>query len=110
MNRLKKCVDKDNLDINQLFMENTKEENKCLNFSTFAQFILKIDPSCNNEEIKCLFNLFDPNSDGKIIQSELQKGICKMAEIVPLEKEEIDEISSMKEENSFEKKKMNEEM
>jgi Ca2+-binding EF-hand superfamily protein len=74
-------------------MENTKQKNKCLNFSTFAEFILKIDPSCNNDEIKCLFNVFDLNSDGKISQSELQKGICKIAEIVPLEKEDMDEIS-----------------
>jgi hypothetical protein len=84
INRLKKCVDKNNLDINQLFMENTKEKNKCFNFSTFVQFVLQIDPSCNNDEIKCLFNVFDLNSDGKISLSELQKGICNIAEIVPL--------------------------
>lgn len=47
MTRLKKCIDKNNLDINKLFMVKSQQKKNPLSFQAFGDFIRKIDPSIN---------------------------------------------------------------
>lgn len=45
-------------------------KNDALDFEEFKQQMLKLEKSLIDEEIKELFNKFDKNKDGKIVQEE----------------------------------------
>lgn len=41
----------------------------------FSRFVLKIEPTLTEHEIKCCFDAFDINHDGRITFSEFSKTI-----------------------------------
>lgn len=87
MARLKTCIDRDNIDISKLFKDQGLEMNQEVNLAFFIHFINQIDPSMSAADIQNLYKEFDANSDGIVLFSQIYKGICKIAEIVPIEAE-----------------------
>ena len=58
-----------------------------LEMGVFAKIIHNIDGNVSERELKFLYSEFNTNQSATITFEDLSKGLCKIAEIVPMDEE-----------------------
>ena len=83
--RLKITIDQKNIDVNQ-FLHNLKlSKNDPLDVGMFGKIIHMIDENISEKELQFLYREFNTNFNDAITFDELSRGLCKIAEIVPMD-------------------------
>ena len=83
--KLRNIMDAKNINIPNLIKSTGLQKNDELNENTFGKLILIIDNNISQQDIYSLFRDFDTSGEGKLTLNEAFKGLCKIAEIVPME-------------------------
>ena len=85
--RLKIQIDSKNIDISGLLHSIKLNKNDKLSFPEFAKIISSIIEKVNESELKFMYNEFNVNQNEFITFEDFSRGMCKIAEIVPMEAE-----------------------
>jgi hypothetical protein len=85
--KLKLLFEGSNVDVCKFMLSQGHQMRDSLDIQAFGSLILKIDPTASPVEIRFLFNEFDFNSTKLILFEHAYRGLCKIAETIPIMEE-----------------------
>lgn len=85
--RLKIQIDSRNIDISKLLQDIKLNKSDKLSFAEFSKIIHGIYENASEKELRFMYQEFNVNQNESITFEEFSRGMCKIAEIVPMEAE-----------------------
>lgn len=85
--RLKIQIDSRNIDISKLLQDIKLNKSDKLSFAEFGKIIHGIYENASEKELRFMYQEFNVNQNESITFEEFSRGMCKIAEIVPMEAE-----------------------
>lgn len=83
--RLKISIDQKNIDVNSFLQSIKMGKADPLDISIFAKIIHDIEANVSEKETQFLYTEFNTHQSGILTFEDLSKGLCKIAEIVPMD-------------------------